>query len=350
MPEITYNDAIQAAIREEMRRDPRIFVMGQDVEVLMWNGEARREFGEERIRNTPISELGFIGAAIGAALTGMRPIVEVGCTTFLYPAMDQIINQAAKSRYMFGGQASIPLVIRAPVIYSISMAAHHSDRPWGLFAQAPGLKIIAPASPFDAKGLLKSAIRDDNVVLCFEDCTLAGISGEVPENEYVIPMGVADVKRTGLDVTVVAVAGSVNVSLAAAKQLEQEGISTEVIDVRTIVPFDRPTIIKSIRKTGRLIVVDPAPRMCGFAAEVSATVAEEAFSSLKAPIKRITAPDVPVPFSPRLEQLLYPSADDVVEAARSLYARRSSGNLQETEWNRALASRASNGVASGEQA
>jgi pyruvate/2-oxoglutarate/acetoin dehydrogenase E1 component len=312
MIQITYLDAVRSAIREEMRRDPRVFVMGQDVELFL--RDAREEFGAARVRNTPISEAGFVGAGIGAALTGMRPIVELGCSTFLYSAMDQVVNQAAKSRYMFGGQACVPLVIRAPVLYNVATAAHHSDRPWGLFAQAPGLKIIVPTTPHDAKGLLKSAIRDGNPVLCFEDVSLWGQRGDVPEDDYTVPIGVTDIKRVGTDVTVVALAACVNLSLAAAKKLEDQGISVEVLDVRTVVPLDTGTILGSVAKTGRLIVVDPAPGTCGVAAEIAATVAENAFGHLKRRIVRLTAPDIPVPFSQELECLMYPTVERIVAA------------------------------------
>lgn len=291
--------------------------MGQDIQILS-HANTMREFGMERIRNTPISEAGFVGAGIGAALTGMRPVVELGCSTFLYSAMDQVVNQAAKSRYMFGGQASIPLVIRAPVLYAVSAAAHHSDRPWGLFAQAPGLKIIVPANPYDAKGMLTSAIRDENTVLCFEDVTLSGMRAEVPADSYTVPIGVADIKRTGSDVTVVALAAAVHHSLEAAQRLENEGLSVEVIDLRTVVPMDWETVVESVVKTGRLIVVDPAPRMCGVAAEVVAIACEKAFSRLKCPVVRLTAPDVPVPFAPELERLLYPTAMAITSAIRQM--------------------------------
>lgn len=339
MAQITYAEAIRNAIREEMLRDSRIFVMGQDIEAVMWDGDAKREFGSERIRNTPISETGFVGAGIGAALTGMRPIVEVGCSTFMYSAMDQIINQAAKSRYMFGGQASVPLIIRATVGYNISLAAHHSDRPWGLFAHAPGLKIIVPSTPYDAKGLLKSAIRDGNPVLYFEDCTLGAQRGEVPDDDYTVPIGVADIKCEGSDITIVAIAAAVNHSLAAAQKLENEGVSVEVVDVRTVVPLDRQTIIQSVRKTGRLIVVDPAPGTCGVAAEVAATVAENAFESLQAPVIRLTAPDIPVPFSPNLERLLYPTAESIAAAAGKLCVTRFSRAAKQVDCERARENR-----------
>ena len=232
--------------------------------------------------------------------------------------MDQIVNQAAKSRYMFGGQASIPIVVRSFVLYTGSAAAHHSDRPWGMFAQCPGLKIIVPSTPHDAKGLMKAAIRDDNPVMWFEDANLWGRRGEVSDADYTLPIGKADIKRAGSDLTIVALAAAVHHSLDAAKKLESEGISAEVIDLRTVAPLDRATILESVRKTGRLLVVDPAPGMCSVASEVAATAAESVFGSLKAPIVRLTAPDVPVPFSPDLERLLYPTPEKILAAARKL--------------------------------
>ncbi len=318
MAQMTYVEAFSVAIHEEMRRNPRVIVLGQDVEFSLLDERTRHEFAPGRIRNTPISETGFIGAAIGAALTGMRPLIQLGCSTFLYSAMDQVVNQAAKNRYMFGGQANVPLVIRAPVLYTIGAAAHHSDRPWGLFAQAPGLKIIVPTTPYDVKGLLTSALRDGNPVICFEDLTLYGLCGEVPEDDYTVPIGIASVRRCGKDITIAAVAGGVQHALTAAKQLGDEGFSAEVIDIRTVVPLDRKTILDSVSKTGRLVVVDPAPRTCSVASEIAATVAEQAFEHLKCPILRLTAPDVPVPFSPALEQLMYPTAEAITSACRRL--------------------------------
>ncbi|WP_322110998.1 alpha-ketoacid dehydrogenase subunit beta [Steroidobacter gossypii] len=320
MSYITYQQAAKQAIIEEMRSDHRVFVMGEDIQVYAY-ADVMEEFGPERIRNTPISEIGFFGAGIGAALTGMRPIIEGGFSTFLYSAMDQVVNQAAKSRYMFGGQASVQLVIRLNVSYATSSAAHHSDRPWGLFAQVPGLKIIVPSTPYDAKGLLKSAMRDGNPVLCFDDSTLLSSSGEVPDRDYTIPLGAAEIKRAGTDLTIVTLAATVGHSLTAAQMLAGDGISVEVLDVRTVVPLDRRTILDSVTRTGRLVVVDVAPRMCGFASEVAATVAEEAFQHLKAPILRITAPDVPVPFSPDLERLMYPTPERIHAAVRKLYMK-----------------------------
>jgi len=322
MSQVTYMNAVVQAIREEMRANPRVFVMGEDAQSGIYGDFGLQEFGPERIRNTPISEAGFFGAGIGAALTGMRPIVDATASTFLYCAMDQIVNQAAKSRYMFGGQASIPIVIRSFVVYGGAAAAHHSDRPWGLFAQCPGLKIIVPSTPYDAKGLMKSAIRDDNPVLWIEDANLWGRRGEVGDRDYTVPIGRADIKREGSDVTVVALAASVHHSLETAKKLESEGISLEVVDIRTVVPLDRSTILASVRKTGRLVVVDPAPGMCSVASEVAASVAETAFASLKGPVVRLTAPDLPVPFSPDLERLMFPTVEQIAAAARKLCGRQ----------------------------
>lgn len=321
MPEFTYREAAMQAILEEMRVDPRVFVMGEDLHAGAY-ASALAEFGSERIRSTPICEGAFVGAGIGAALTGMRPVIEATVATFLYSAMDQIANQAAKSRYMFGGQASVPIVIRAMTFYAAAAAAHHSDRPWALFAQLPGLKIVVPASPRDAKGLMRAALHDPNPVLWFDDYSLLGQRGEVPAGDYEIPLGTADLKRDGSDLTIVAIAAGVQHSLAAANLLEREGISAAVVDVRTVVPLDRQLIIDAVARTGRLLVVDPAPKTCSLAAEIAATVAEDAFETLRAPIVRLTAPDVPVPFSPDLEPLLYPTVEGIAAAARKLCMRR----------------------------
>jgi pyruvate/2-oxoglutarate/acetoin dehydrogenase E1 component len=318
MATITYLEAALQAIREEMRTDARVFVMGEDIQSGEFGDFGMGEFGAERVRNTPIAEAGFFGAGIGAALTGMRPIIDNQCSTFLYSAMDQIVSQAAKSRYMFGGQSSVPVVIRAAVMYSTGSAAHHSDRPWGLFAQVPGLTIIVPTTPHDAKGLLKSAIRSRNPVLCFEEVILRSQRGEVPEEDYTVPIGLAEIRRSGSDLTIVAVGAAVHSSLVAAEELERARISAEVIDVRTVAPLDRQTIVASVTRTGRLIVVDPAPLMCSLASEISASVAESAFAFLKGPILRLTAPQVPVPFSRELERLMYPTAEKIVVAARRL--------------------------------
>jgi pyruvate dehydrogenase E1 component beta subunit len=320
MPKQTFLKAVGQAIRDEMRADPRVFVMGEDVRSGIYGDFGVAEFGEERVRDTPISEAGFFGAGIGAAMTGMRPVVEATASTFLYCAMDQIVNQAAKIRYMTGGQAKVPIVFRAQVLFGVGAAAHHSDRAWAMFAQVPGLKIVVPSNAHDAKGLMTAAIRDDGPVLCFEDSSLWGRRDTVPEGDYVVPIGVARIVREGCDVTVVSLASGVHHALAAAATLAQEGIEAQVVDLRSIVPLDRETILDCVRRTGRLVVVDPAPLTCGIASEVAATVAEGAFASLKAPVLRLTAPDVPVPFAPALERLMYPDAAGIVAAVQRVMA------------------------------
>jgi pyruvate dehydrogenase E1 component beta subunit len=310
-------EAIAEAQLEEMRRDPRVFVMGTDVQTRIFGtGKDVGEFGLERIRNTPISEAGITGVGAGAAMVGLRPIINLSISSFLYCAMDQIVSIVSKSNYLYGGQAKLPLVIRSVMYYTAGFAAQHSDRPYPIFMSIPGLKIITPATAYDMKGLLKSAIRDDNPVLCFEDQTRAASKSEVPEEDYVIPLGQAEVRRRGDDVTVVAVSGSVAHAVAAADSLAAEGISVEVIDPRTLVPLDRAAILTSVAHTGRLVVVDPACRTCSAASEIAATVAEEAFWDLRAPIVRVTTPDVHIPFSPALEADLYPGRAKIEQAVR----------------------------------
>jgi acetoin:2,6-dichlorophenolindophenol oxidoreductase subunit beta len=318
MTTISYLQAIRDAQLEEMRRDERVFIMGEDV---AWNmlGSTEgfvEEFGAERVRNTPITEAAFTGAAAGAAMVGMRPIVDLMLTSFMYCAMDQIISIISKSTYLYGGQASLPLTIRASMFYGGSNAAQHSDRPLAPFMASPGLKIIAPSSPYDAKGLLKAAIREDDPVISFEDGTLWTMTGDVPDEDYIVPLGQADVKREGSEVTVVAISGAVRAALAAADQLAGEGISVEVVDPRSLVPLDYDTILSSVVKTGRLVVADPSHRTCSPAAEIAATVAEDGFWSLQAPIVRVTTPDTHIPFSPPLEAQLYPGPDRIAEAVR----------------------------------
>lgn len=318
MSRMSFIQATNQATIEEMRRDPTVFVMGTDVRSGLYGDYQVHEFGEGRVRNSPLSELGVVGTAIGAAMTGMRPLVEIGAPNFLYCAMDQIANQAPKMRYMTGGQARIPIVIRMTVTYLSASAAHHCDRNWAMFAQIPGLHLIVPTTPYDAKGLLKSALRGDNPVLWFEDNTVKGKRGEVPDEEYTLPIGVADVKREGSDVTVVTVGGAIYHALAAAERLKEEGISVEVIDLRTVVPFDRDTILRSVRKTGRLVTVDPSPGMCSVSSEIAALAVESAFGELRSRVIRLTAPDIPVPFSPELERLMYPTPESVVAAVREV--------------------------------
>ena len=327
MSKMSYLGAIGAAQREAMDADERVIIIGEDVEANVYGttgaGKSRTDkgdflqmYGPNRIRNTPISEEGIVGAAAGAAMTGLRPIVDLSYSSFLYMAMDQFVNQVAKNRYMFGGQASMPVVFRSAMFYGLNTGAHHSDRPYPMFMNVPGLKIIAPASPTDAKGLLRAAIDSDDPVLTFEACLLWGMKEEVSDDEFRIPLGVARTVREGSDVTVVAISSSVVESVAAAEELAAEGVSVEIIDPRTLVPLDRDAILRSVIKTGRLVVAEPAHRTCGAAAEISALIAEDAFDSLKAPIVRVTAPDMQIPFSPSLEKQMYPTRATIAAAIR----------------------------------
>ena len=327
MSVMSYLGAIGAAQREAMDADERVIIMGEDVEANVYGttgggksrsleGDFLQRYGKNRIRNTPISEEAMVGAAAGAAMTGLRPIVDLSYSSFLYMAMDQFINQVAKNRYMFGGQASLPVVFRSAMFYGLNTGAHHSDRPYPMFMNVPGLKIVAPSNPTDAKGLLRSAVDSDDPVLIFEACILWGLKEEVDENEFWVPLGVARIARPGTDVTVVAISGSVPEALLAAEDLALEGVSVEVIDPRTLVPLDRDAIVRSVVKTGRLVVAEPAHRTCGAAAEISALVVEEAFDSLRAPIIRVTAPDMQIPFSPSLEKQMYPTRFTIAAAIR----------------------------------
>ncbi|MGH7903132.1 MAG: alpha-ketoacid dehydrogenase subunit beta [Candidatus Dormibacteraceae bacterium] len=319
MSTLTYLAAIGAAQREAMAEDERVVLLGEDVRSNLFGTAPGfvELFGADRVINTPISEASFAGIGVGAAMTGLRPIVDFTYATFMYLAMDQLINQAAKNRYMFGAQASIPIVYRAGMFYGASTAAHHSDRPYPMFMNVPGLKIVAPAGAHDAKGLLRTAIRTDDPVLVFEDATLWTRREELPEEEFFVPLGEARMVREGGDVTVVAIAGAVHHARAAAESLAGEGISVEVIDPRSLVPLDRGAILRSVAKTGRLVVVDPACRTCSAASEIAAIVAEEGFESLRAPIRRVTTPDVPIPFSPPLEKPLYPDRLKIEAAVRT---------------------------------
>ena len=322
MHTVTYLQAINEALREEMDRDERVFIMGEDVgwNLLGATGGLKDRFGTERVRNTPIAEAGFVGAGAGAAMVGMRPVVDMLIAPFVYPAFDQIVSIIAKSTYLYGGQAKMPIVLRAPMLYGAGNAAQHSDRPYPTFMTIPGLKLIAPASPYDAKGMLKAAIRDDDPVICFEDWTLTGLRNEIPDEDYVIELGKAAVKREGSDITIVALAGAVPHALAAGEQLAGEGISAEVIDLRSIVPLDRDTILASVEKTGRLVVADPAHIMGSVASEISAIVAQEGFWSLRAPIIRVASPHTHIPFSATLERPLYPTTEKIVNAAKRAMA------------------------------
>ncbi len=318
MAKLSYLHAIRSAFEEEMRRDERVFLMGEDVS---WNltgvsSGFLEEFGAERVRDTPISEAGFVGAAAGAAMVGMRPIVDMLTAPFMYCAMDQFVSIIAKSTYLYGGQARLPITVRAAMFYGSSNAAQHSDRPMSTFMTIPGLKIIAPSTPTDIKGLLKSAIREDDPVLCFDDATLWTTTEDVPEDEYLVPLGSADVKREGSDVTIVAVAGSVKHALAAADALALGGISAEVVDPRSLVPLDAETILRSVAKTGRVVLADPSHRTLSVVSEIASIIAQDGFWSLQAPIIRVTTPATHIPFSTALESPLYPNAERIAAAAR----------------------------------
>jgi pyruvate dehydrogenase E1 component beta subunit len=314
--EISYLEALTEALREEMQRDERVIVIGEDVRAPIWaSGALAAEFPPGRVRNTPISEAAIVGAGVGAAMTGLRPVVDLTIASLIYCAMDQIVNQAAKNRYLFGGQAKVPVVIRSAMLFGGSAAAQHSDRPYPMFVGVPGLKIVVPATPADAKGLLKAAIRDDDPVLCFEDSKLWGSKGPVPDGDHVVPLGRADVARAGTDVTVVTVGSSRQQALAAAEALAPD-VSVEVVDVRSLVPFDRDTVLESLARTGRIVVADPAHRGCSMASEIAAVVAEDGFGLLRAPVVRVTAPDIQVPFSVALERDFYPTTNRLVDAVQ----------------------------------
>jgi acetoin:2,6-dichlorophenolindophenol oxidoreductase subunit beta len=319
MARVSFLEAIRRAQFTEMQRDARVFIMGEDLTCNVFGSATGllETFGPARVRDTPICEGGFIGAAAGASMVGMRPIVDATISSFLYPAMDQICSIIAKSRYIYGGQASLPLVVRSCMFYGNSNAAQHSDRPYPMLMGMPGLVVIVPSGPRDVYGLLKSAIRDENPVFCFEDATLWGQKEEVPDDpEFLIPIGKADIKKPGEDVTVIAIGGTLPLAMGAAHDLESEDVSVEVIDPRTLVPLDREAILNSVRKTGRLVIADPANRTCSAASEIAALVAEDAFDSLRAPIIRVTTPDTHVPFSMAIEKRLYPSKDRIVAAIR----------------------------------
>jgi len=317
--EISYLQAIVEAQREEMLRDERVILIGEDIAI--YGGKGLYEsFDEKRLRNVPISENSFTGMGIGAALTGLRPIVDLTIASFVYLASDQIINQAAKLRYMTGGQLRVPVVFRTCTYYNVSNAAQHADRPYPYFMNVPGLKIVAPSTPGDMKGLLKSAIRDDDPVLVFEDVNLWTKKERVStDTDFLVPIGSADVKREGSDVTIVAIAGCVPKALAAAEALADEGISAEVIDPRTLVPLDKETVLRSVGKTGRLVIVDNSHRTGSVASEIAAVVAEEGFESLRKPIQRVTTPAVHIPFAAVLEKPLYPSKEAIVAAVKRIH-------------------------------
>ena len=322
MRELTYREAIREALREEMRRDESVFLLGEDIG--RYGGTCKvtvgliDEFGPDRVRDMPLSEAGIVGAALGAALIGMRPVAEIMYLDFTLIAADQIINQVAKTHYMSAGQLKAPLVIRTPQNCGISGAAQHSQSLEALYTHIPGLIVIFPSTPYDAKGLLKSAIRSDNPVLFIECRALYDMKGPVPEDEYLLPIGKADIKRQGKDVTVVAIARNIVQALEAAKMLEKEGIDIEVIDPRTMNPLDKDTIINSVRKTNKLVIVHDAWKTGGIGAEIGASVAQDALDYLDAPIKRVATLDTCIPYSPKLEQYVFPKTGDIIQAVKEI--------------------------------
>jgi len=331
---MTYQQAINEALQIAMREDPTVILLGEDiaggamVDHLVnddaWGGPMGvtkglvQEFGRNRVLDTPITEAGFIGAAVGAAATGLRPVAELMFVDFFGCCMDQIFDQGAKLRYMFGGKAKCPVTIRTQIGAGVSAAGQHSGTHYSVFTHMPGIKCVVPSTPADAKGLLLSAIRDDDLVMFFENKVLYGSKGEVPEGDEGIPLGVADIKREGDDVTIVAISRMVQQALAAADALSAEGIEAEVIDPRTLSPLDDETILSSVAKTHRLVIVDEDNPRCSAATDIAALVADKGFDTLDAPIKRVTAPHTPVPFSPPLEQFYVPSPERIVDAVREI--------------------------------
>jgi pyruvate dehydrogenase E1 component beta subunit len=321
--ELTFGDAIKEALAEELRRDPRVIMMGEDIAEAgttfkVLNGLVE-EFGPERILDTPISEPGFTGLAVGAAMTGMRPIVDIMFGDFSGLIMDQVANQAAKIHYMSGGKLKVPMVLRTTMGAGRRSAAQHSQSLHAWYSHIPGLKVVVPSTPYDAKGLMKSAIRDDNPVVVLEDKMMyKTVKGPVPAEEYTIPLGVADIKREGTAITLVATSSMVYVALEAAKMLAEIGVSAEVVDPRTMIPLDKETLINSAKKTSRAIVIDEGYEQYGITAELASVIADGAFYYLDAPVKRLGAMNVPIPFSPVLEDLTIPNARQVFEAAKTL--------------------------------
>ncbi|MTI79546.1 MAG: alpha-ketoacid dehydrogenase subunit beta [Firmicutes bacterium] len=324
MQNLTLGEAVKQALREEMLRDENVFVAGEGIGVGIHNNPKLpthgllEEFGPERVKDTPVSEAAIAGLAVGASVMGLRPVVEIMFNPFFTIASDQIINHAAKLRYLSGGKSKFPLVVRIKTGAGIGAGCQHSHNLEAWVAHCPGLKVVMPGTPADAKGLLKTAIRDDNPVIFIEDMILNFIPMPVPEEDYTIPLGPADIKKPGDDVTVVTWSKMLGTALNAAGKLEQQGISVEVVDLRTLAPLDEDTILKSVRKTGRLLVLHEATRTGGFGGEIAALVAEKAFNQLKAPVKRITAPDIPVPYSKPMEQFYIPNEDNVINGIKSI--------------------------------
>ena len=317
--EMMYGDAIAAAIVEEMQRDPNVVLYGQNL-AMTERDPMLKKFGKDRVRIAPISETAETGIAIGAAMTGLRPIVELWMSEFMLVAFDQVINEAPRLRYMSGGQVSVPVVFKAGFGFAAGWAGQHSNCIYHTMMGIPGLRVVVPSTPADAKGLMAASIRDNNPVVYLHHYMLTLDKGEVPDGEYVIPLGVADIKRPGNDVTIVATAWMVKKSLAAAEQLAKEGISAEVVDPRTLAPLDMQTILNSVRKTGHLVLVDQAPRHSSAAAVIAGEVAEHGFEYLRAPVKMVTALDTPVPYSEPLENFILPNEEKIVQAVKTVLA------------------------------
>ena len=325
MRELTYREAVREALREEMKRDPSVFLMGE--EIAEYGGSYKvtqglvDEFGHDRVRNTPLAEASIAGAALGAALVGMRPVAEIMYIDFSFIAADQIINQIAKLRYMTGGMVKVPLVIRTQGGGGVAAGPHHSQSLEAIYAHIPGLLVVMPSNAYDVKGLLKSSIREDNPVIFIEHKKLYGEAGEVPEEEYLVPLGKGEVKRQGKDMTVVTYSRCVIRTLTVAEELKKDGIELEVVDPRTLKPLDEDVILSSVKKTGKVMVVYEAVRTGGFGAEIAAMIAEKAFDYLDAPVKRVAALDSPIPFNPRMEDYILPNENDIKTAAMELMGK-----------------------------
>ena len=326
MRKITYAQAINEAMCEEMRRDETVFLLGEDIGIYGGGFGVTQgmlaEFGKERVMDTPISETAFVGTAIGAAITGFRPIVEIMFSDFIAVCFDQLVNQAPKMRYMFGGKLSVPMVMRTPAGGGTGAASQHSQSLEAMLAHVPGLKVVVPSTAYDAKGLLKTAIRDNNPVMFFEQKLLYQTQGEVPQEDYTIPLGVADIKRSGSHITIITYGRMVGFSLEAAELLAKEAIEVEVIDIRTLLPLDKESLIQSVCKTKHCLIVHEAVTFAGFGGELAATICEsEAFFQLKAPIKRIGAKFAPVPFSKELEEHYFPTVEEIVQGVREVLGK-----------------------------
>lgn len=322
MKKVFYWEALNEAYKEEMRRDSRVITFGEDIAVsggsFQVTQDLLEEFGPLRVRETPLSEVAIIGAAVGSSMTGLRPIAEIQFNDFMGVACDQIINQMAKLRYMSGGQFSLPLVVRAPMGGGLSAAAQHSQCLDGMFMSIPGLKIICPSTPYDAKGLFKSAVRDDNPVLLFEYLQLYYMKGEIPEEEYLVPIGKADIKREGKDLTIIAISEMVIKSLNVAEKFAKDGIEIEVVDVRTLCPIDFDTILNSVKKTNKVLVAYNGCRTNGSGTEIAARLADEAIEFLDAPVKRVASKDIPVPFAPNMETFAIPQEQNLIDAVNEI--------------------------------